>query len=451
LGGVLALALAVPVRAQQDVPPPPPVQIAPQEQPPKADPKPRGQRPENALMPVAELGESTPAAPERPAPDGSVKPVAGAPEEYTIQKGDTLWDLSQKFLSNPWYWPKIWSLNPSIENPHWIYPGNKLRLVPGEGGAQAPAQVAEQEPGIDATALNSAPDEPAPGASPDTSVTLSDAPDLAVVNSRDNRENRAALNAVSVSGKLAFSPPHALSVRASGLVSPEEMRDAGTLEASFEEKQMLSTYDTAYARFRGEVPAKPGDRLLIFRPEGPIVDPVSHRTLARQTTTVGVVKVLSLQGTQATVQIERTFAEIERGDLVRPWDAQDKRIAPRPNAADVDGKIVQAVNPTLTTYGESHEVFIDRGAADGVEEGNTFAVVRQGDGLSNAMVTQSYTAGVTGARASSADVPEENVGLLLVVDTREHLSTAVVIKSVRELQPGDLVQMRATGSGGGQH
>src|SRR6266849_3322111 len=45
------------------------------------------------------------------------------PDIYVIVKGDTLWDLSQKFLNNPWYWPKIWSLNAYIENPHWIYPG----------------------------------------------------------------------------------------------------------------------------------------------------------------------------------------------------------------------------------------------------------------------------------------------------------------------------------------
>src|SRR5207237_1066047 len=87
----------------------------------------------------------------------------------------------------------------------------------------------------------------------------------------------------------------------------------------------------------------------------------------------------------------------ERGDLVRPWVAQDKRIAPRPNAADVVGRIVQAVNRSLTEFGEAHEVFIDRGEADGVQEGNTFAVVRQGDGLSNAMVVGSYADGAGGA------------------------------------------------------
>ena len=76
-------------------------------------------------------------------------------------------------------------------------------------------------------------------------------------------------------------------------------------------------------------------------------------------------------------------------------------------------------------------------------------MVRQGDGLSNAMVVGSYTAGKQGKLSAKAEVPEENVGLLLVIDAREHISTAVVVKSIRELQAGDFVEMRAAGSGGG--
>jgi nucleoid-associated protein YgaU len=45
------------------------------------------------------------------------------PESYVIQRGDTLWDLSSRYLDSPWYWPKLWSYNPQVENPHWIYPG----------------------------------------------------------------------------------------------------------------------------------------------------------------------------------------------------------------------------------------------------------------------------------------------------------------------------------------
>src|SRR6266403_4006226 len=183
LGGALAVTLAVPAR-EQDQPPPP---VPPQATQPQDGQESAGaaRRPENAPI----ITEQSP----RPPPDGNIKPVAGAPDEYTIQKGDTLWDLSQKFLNNPWYWPKIWSLNPSIENPHWIYPGNKLRIVPGEGGAQAPAQVAgeEQQPeaGIDATALNS-PEEPLP-LTTETNVSLPTTNDLDVVG-RNVRESQAA-------------------------------------------------------------------------------------------------------------------------------------------------------------------------------------------------------------------------------------------------------------------
>src|SRR5262249_47885512 len=164
----------------------------------------------------------------RPPPADDIKPVPGAPDEYTIQKGDTLWDLSQKFLNNPWYWPKIWSLNPSIENPHWIYPGNKLRIVPGEGGAQAPAQVAAEEPGaepgIDATTQNAG--EGPLALSAETNVSLP--PRRALdVGGRNSRESQSAQSMGRVGGKLAFSPPAVISVRTSGLVSPEEMREAG--------------------------------------------------------------------------------------------------------------------------------------------------------------------------------------------------------------------------------
>jgi hypothetical protein len=240
-----------------------------------------------------------------------------------------------------------------------------------------------------------------------------------------------------------------VTVRTSGLVTPEEMAQAGRLDASFEEKEMLATYDTAYVEFKNGVPAKPGDKLIIFRPDGTIINPVTHQKVAEQTKTVGVAKVLSIHGTQATVQVERTWEEIARGDLVRPWVPQDKRVAPRPNTTDLKGMIVQAVNPGLSTFGESNEVFIDKGSADGVQEGNTFVVVRKGDGLTNVLVTKSYAEGEGGAEAMSVRTPNENVGLLLVLDAREHVSTAIVVKSVRELQPGDIVEMRAAGAGGG--
>ncbi len=66
-------------------------------------------------------------------------PGAAPPDSYTVKPGDTLWDLSGRFLNNPWYWPKVWSYNPEISNPHWIYPGNVVRFYPSS--VEAPTRV----------------------------------------------------------------------------------------------------------------------------------------------------------------------------------------------------------------------------------------------------------------------------------------------------------------------
>lgn len=357
----------------------------------------------------------------------------GQPQTYTIRRGDTLWDLSHKFLNNPWYWPKIWSLNPSIENPHWIYPGNILRVTPGRGGA--PAQIEVTRPQAP-TAEAIPPDED--GLAP----TRRGGADFGVAG-KDPGETAASYRAVSASGRLSFTPPKSLNARPSGLVSNEEVEQAGVIDGSFEEKQLLATYDTAYVRFRNRPEAKVGDRMVIFRPDGDVVDPSNNRRLAQKTRTGGVARVISVNEDSLTVQIEGTFEEMGRGDLVRPWEPQKKKVLPKPNRTAVEGVIVGSTAADLVALGEASEVFINRGSADGVEEGNTFAVVQRGDGLGTiGRGFTSYTGGDALEHASSTNAPEETVGLLLVLDVKEHVSTAAVIKSIRELEPGQRVAMR---------
>ena len=76
--------------------------------------------------------EPAPQAPGPTAPANAVPTLGNtnAPETYVVRYGDTLWDLCARFLNNPWYWPKIWSYNGGLDNPHWIRPGTVLRFYP---------------------------------------------------------------------------------------------------------------------------------------------------------------------------------------------------------------------------------------------------------------------------------------------------------------------------------
>ena len=93
----------------------------------------------------------------------------------------------------------------------------------------------------------------------------------------------------------------------------------------------------------------------------------------------------------------------------------------------------------MTMLGEQHVVFVDRGKADGVEEGNVFRVIRQGDQFGIPL----------GEIGNDDRLPKEIIGDLLVIDVKEGTSTALVTRSLRELAIGDVVEMRAAGGAGG--
>jgi hypothetical protein len=79
------------------------------------------------------VGCPTAAAQAQAGQSMSVPLAPNAPETYVVKKGDTLWDIAGVFLKYPWYWPEIWYVNPQVRNPHWIYPGDVLRLVYVDG------------------------------------------------------------------------------------------------------------------------------------------------------------------------------------------------------------------------------------------------------------------------------------------------------------------------------
>ncbi|QSQ27362.1 LysM peptidoglycan-binding domain-containing protein [Pyxidicoccus parkwayensis] len=348
-------------------------------------------------------------APERPQGTVSVPPGTkgreSAPGEvHQVQEGDTLWDLSQRYLGSPWYWPKVWSYNPEIANPHWIYPGNQVRFY--GTGEEVPTRVA---PGTEIAAEDvTAPTELSGG-------------DL-----------------VTVTGKIGYDVSSSRPVTTQGFVTQRELDEAGRIEGSASGALMLSFPDTAYIRFKKKGNAKVGDRYVVFHTSQTVTHPVTKKKLGYLTDFLGTVRVIRVSDNFVTAQVVDTWDGMERGDLVGPvGERLTERVAPKPNAKEVQATVVTALVPYLTLLGEFHTVVLDKGSADGVQLGNTFTILRQGD--PSLQVLGQPAKPLT---AREKRFPWEDIGSCLVTEVKERTSNCLMVRSLEELVAGDRAVMR---------
>jgi hypothetical protein len=359
----------------------------------------------------------------------------GAPDTYTVKPGDTLWDLSGRFLNNPWYWPKIWSYNPEISNPHWIYPGNLLRFYPS--AEEAPTRV-EPVPG---SAEMPVAEAPGPAEEEEPLEPVRELEDL----SRADMKAPASIEeteAVAVAGpyKVGYTPPRSRFARRDTFVTPRELAESGSLRAAFEEKLMLSTFDRAYATFENPAEVQVGETYVIYKTERPIHHPGTKEVFGYQSTVLGSAKVIAVDDRAATLVVNQALEPIERGAMLGPWTQKFFRPVDRkPNQQAVEGRIIAAQVDVVTQLGEHHVVFLDRGEQHGVEEGNVFTVLRSGDQYGKNPRAPTW----------DSELPVEAVGELIVVDVKERASAALVTRSLKELMIGDHVEMRPEAGSGG--
>jgi hypothetical protein len=332
--------------------------------------------------------ETTPERSESGTPQASTSP---APESYVVQPGDTLWNLSQRFLNNPWYWPKIWSYNPDFDNPNWIRPGSQVRFY--SGGTPMAAETRDDEGSDEA--------EP-------------DFEDIQV----------GGFEGADVADR--FNPTGEEHRRRDFFVPSERIDESGQVLNSPEEKLLLSVTDRVYLRLRKQV--QPGEVVQVYRPAREIKHPVTGASLGKLVSLVGEIRVDALSREQALGTIINSWDTIERGDFVGVLPVGGQPIQAVANTKNVKGYIVDTGPLSLTFFGESFVVVVDKGSADGVQAGNHFTVVRAGD---------PYLRQYSG-------LADEDVGDILIIETEKNVSTGILMNSSREIVAGDRCEMRLT-------
>lgn len=345
---------------------------------------------------------------------------------YTVVPGDTLWDLSQQFLNNPWYWPKIWADNPYVDNPHWIYPGNQLRIRTSDDGLPGEVSVAEDEEG-DADVFAQRPSEV-------------DAFTTGSVHTTDTLGQASDLVSVAGRGHISLAPAGQLRAQISSLVTSRELANTGVVESSFEQKELLSTFDRVYVRFGAGARPQVGDQHSLFRTSSEIIHPITGASWGYQTKIMGTLRIVGVDRDVAIGEIGEVTDYVSRGDRVGPAAVLHKVVKPVPNAQAVSAVVLATDIPHQQEIGESHVVFVDQGSRAGVAEGNTFTVFHSGDGLDRLSLGSDV-------RESTSRLPEEAVATLVVFDVREDAAAALVVKSLREVKIGDQARMQVLTAG----
>jgi len=310
-----------------------------------------------------------------PALADTLKLQDNAPDKYVVVKGDTLWDISGKFLKDPWRWPQIWNLNrEEIKNPHWIYPGD-LIVLDRSGKEPRLSLVRGVQNGMQTVKLS-------PGA-------------------RMTEIGSDAIPSIPIRVIHPFlSQPRVVPLGA--------LDDAPYILGTNAERVVLGSGDEAFA-----TGGKAGVRNWnVLRPGKALYDPETNEVLGYEVEYLGDARTLT-EGAPQKIRITQSAQEIlPRDKLVEAADSSTFEYMPHAPEGLVNGRIISAYGG-LSDSGRYQTVVINRGSRDGLEPGHVLAVFREGQAVS---LTRDEKDRMTWVNEKTAGIP--NGGAWLYNDVR---------------------------------
>jgi hypothetical protein len=311
------------------------------------------------------------------------------PDRYVVVRGDTLWDISAMFLRDPWLWPEVWYVNPQIENPHLIYPGDILTLVYVDGKPQL--RMSRGYPTVDLS------------------------PQIRV-ESLENAIPTIPLDAIRPFLTRAI------------VVSADDLDSDPYVVASAGEHVVTGVSDRVYVR---GIEDKNETIFDIYHPGGPYIDPDTDELLGYEALYVGTGPVEQF-GDPATVYLAETTREIRVGDRLQPADESSPVTHFQPHApnTDLEGRIISVIDG-VTQIGQFNVVAIDLGTREGVEVGHVLRIFQDGAYIKDP---------ISGKRNDTVKLPDEDAGLIMVFRTFEKVSFGLVMKATSAIHINDFVR-----------
>lgn len=314
---------------------------------------------------------------------------AAAQEEpaiYVIKKGDTLWGLSDRFIKDPNYWPNMWSKNSQVTNPHFIYPGQKVRIFPDR---------MEFVPKEEAAAI------PAKGSTSATAVA-------------------AALQEVAAEKTYTLYGTE-------GMLVDNGFRPYGSVVGMLHGRIIAGVDDIVYTDIGTDLKASGGDKFSIFRKDVSVNHPLNNEGLGFKMIPLGTLQLTDVERKASRAIITASTREISPGAFLLPYKENRRReISLKNSAKELKGCIVESYNG-VSTIAAGDVVYIDLGTSQGAEEGNMLYIVR------DVTIDQRYVEG------RIDNLPQELIGALVVLEAGKKTSSALVVKSIETIYKGDRI------------
>jgi hypothetical protein len=323
---------------------------------------------------------------------------AGAPKDYVVRRGDTLWGIANTFLKDPWLWPEIWYVNPDIHNPHRIYPGDTVHLALGRDGRTALQVV--RGPGSGGARL-----EP-------------------------------LLRSNPLEGPIATIPYAAIASFLSrpGVMTRDEVKAAPYVVALRDDHQVAGMGHDVYVK---KLAGDTGTRYSVMHIDEELKDPQSGRHLGYLAIYAGTAQ-LTRTGPVARATLVSSARETLQGDvLIAETSNPTADFQPHPPRQPIDGRIIAVINNVLLA-GQYEIAALNRGSDDGLDRGTVLTIDEE------QKVTDDHCAYIDGSSTCfvghSTQLPVETSGTVLVFKTYQKMSYALILSSTEPVHIYDRVR-----------